>query len=113
MKPSDAQKEAVSVINEREAGASVADLARMLGVAEQSIHRWKSKHGGMTVSDLKRIDGGEPAPEAHGRGPEPGHADARGRHRKVVTPAASMRKATFSPSFLVTLPLKQVHLPRE
>ena len=49
------EEQAVSILNEREAGASAADLARKHGVAEQSIHRWKSKYGGMTVSDLKRL----------------------------------------------------------
>ena len=49
------EEQAVSILNEREAGASAADLARKHGVAEQSIHRWKSKYGGMTVSDLKRF----------------------------------------------------------
>ena len=48
------EEQAVSILNEREAGASAADLARKHGVAEQSIHRWKSKYGGMTVPDLKR-----------------------------------------------------------
>ena len=49
------EEQTVSILNEREAGASAAGLARMRGVAEQLIHRWKSKHGGMTVSDLKRL----------------------------------------------------------
>ena len=49
------EEQTVSILNEREAGASAADLARKHGVAEQSIHRWKSKYGGMTVSDLKRL----------------------------------------------------------
>ena len=49
------EEQAVSIFNEREAGAPAADLARMRGVAEQSIHRWKSKCGGMTAPDLKRL----------------------------------------------------------
>ena len=49
------EEQAVSILNEREAGASATDLARKHGVAEQSIHRWKSKYGGMTVPDLKRL----------------------------------------------------------
>ena len=51
------EEQIISILNEREAGASAADLARMRGVAEQSIHRWKSKYGGMTVPDLKRLEG--------------------------------------------------------
>ena len=48
------EEQAVSILNEREAGASAADLARKHGVAEQSIHRWKSKYAGMTAPGLKR-----------------------------------------------------------
>ena len=51
------EEQIISITNEREAGASAADLARKHGVAEQSIHRWKSKYGGMTVSGLKRLEG--------------------------------------------------------
>ena len=53
------EEQAVSILNDATIaaaiGASAADLARKHGVAEQSIHRWKSKYGGMTVSDLKRL----------------------------------------------------------
>ena len=48
-------KQAVSVLNEREAGASTVDLARMRGVAGQPVHRWKSKYAGMTAPGLKRL----------------------------------------------------------
>ena len=49
------EEQTVSILNEREAGVSAADLARMRGVAEQPVHRWKSKYAGMTVPDLKRL----------------------------------------------------------
>ena len=49
------EEQAVSILNGREAGASVAGPACMRGVAEQSIHRWKSKYAGMTAPDLKRL----------------------------------------------------------
>ena len=49
------EEQTVSILNEREAGASAAGLARKHGVAEQPVHRWKSKYAGMTVPDLKRL----------------------------------------------------------
>ena len=49
------EEQIISILNEREAGASAADLARKHGVAEQPVHRWKSKYGGMTAPDLKRL----------------------------------------------------------
>jgi putative transposase len=33
----------------------VPDLARRHGVAENTIYRWKSKFGGMDVSDAKKL----------------------------------------------------------
>ena len=48
-------EQAVSILNEREAGASAAGLARKHGVAERPVYRWKSKYGGMTAPDLKRL----------------------------------------------------------
>ena len=49
------EEQTVSILNEREAGASAADMARMRGVAEQPVHRWKSKCAGMTAPDLRRF----------------------------------------------------------
>jgi len=40
---------------QHEAGAPVPDLARRHGVAENTIYRWKSKFGGMEVSEAKRL----------------------------------------------------------
>ena len=45
----------ISILKEHEAGASVPDLSRRYGIAENTIYRWKSKFGGMEVSDAKRL----------------------------------------------------------
>jgi putative transposase len=42
-------------LKEHESGIPVADLCRRHGVSEQSIYRWKTKFGGMEVSDAKRL----------------------------------------------------------
>ena len=49
------EEQAVPILNERHAGASAANLARMRGIAERPVHRWKSKCGGMTAPGLKRL----------------------------------------------------------
>ena len=36
-------------------GAAVPDLSRRHGVAENTIYRWKSKYGGMEISEAKRL----------------------------------------------------------
>ena len=45
----------IGILKEHEAGAKVPDLSRRHGVSEQSIYRWKSKFGGMEVSEAKRL----------------------------------------------------------
>jgi len=38
-----------------ESGMAVSDLARQHGFAEKTFYTWKSKFGGMEVSDAKRL----------------------------------------------------------
>jgi len=49
------EEQIISILKEHEAGARVPDLVRKHNVSEQSIYRWKSKYGGMDVSDAKRL----------------------------------------------------------
>ena len=51
----DREEKIISILKEHEAGASVPDLARGHGVAENTIYRWKAKFGGMDVSDAKKL----------------------------------------------------------
>ena len=43
----------ISILKEHEAGQPVGELARRYGVVENTIYRFKSKYGGMEVSDAK------------------------------------------------------------
>ena len=49
------ERQAISILKEHEAGASVPDIARRHGVAKNTIYRWKSKFGGMEVAEAKRL----------------------------------------------------------
>ena len=49
------EEQIISILKEHEAGASVPDLARRHGVAENTIYRWKAKFAGMEVSEAKRL----------------------------------------------------------
>ena len=40
---------------EVDSGTPVVDAARRHGVSPATIHRWKVKYGGMTLSELKRL----------------------------------------------------------
>lgn len=45
----------VKTIKRLENGEKIKDLAREMGVAEQTIYAWKSKFSGMEVSDVKEM----------------------------------------------------------
>ena len=49
------EEKIISILKEHEAGASVPDLSRRHGIVENTIYRWKSKYGGMEVSEAKRL----------------------------------------------------------
>ncbi len=49
------EEQIISILKAHEAGTSVTDLARQHGIVENTIYRWKSKYGGMEVSDAKRL----------------------------------------------------------
>jgi putative transposase len=42
-------------LREVEAGASVAEISRKLGVTQQTFSRWKRKFAGMGVAELRRL----------------------------------------------------------
>jgi putative transposase len=45
----------IRALKELESGTKIADLSRRLGVSGQAIYRWRSKFGGMDVSDAKKL----------------------------------------------------------
>lgn len=49
------EEQIIGVLKEAEAGAKTADLARRHGVSEATIRNWKSKYGGIEVSDARRL----------------------------------------------------------
>jgi len=42
-------------LREAEAGTPVTQVCRKMGVSEQSFYRWKRKHMGMGVEELRRL----------------------------------------------------------
>lgn len=45
----------VHALKEYEAGKTVADICRELGVNKQTFYNWHKKYGGMEGQDLKRL----------------------------------------------------------
>ena len=49
------EEQIIRILQEAETGLSVADVCRKHNCSEQSFYRWKSKFGGMEVSEAKRL----------------------------------------------------------
>ena len=45
----------VAILNEADAGIQVKDICRKHGIFDATYYNWKSKYGGMSASDLKRM----------------------------------------------------------
>ncbi len=55
MKKRFTEEQIIGFLKEADAGVSVKDLARRHGFSEASFYLWRSKFGGMEVSDAKRL----------------------------------------------------------
>ena len=49
------EEQIIKILAEGEAGATGREICRRHGISEQTFYRWKSKYGGMTVSEAKRL----------------------------------------------------------
>ena len=49
------EEQIIGVLREQEAGMKVSDLCRKHGISEPTFYAWKSKFGGMSVPDARRL----------------------------------------------------------
>ncbi|MEO7649484.1 MAG: IS3 family transposase [Bryobacteraceae bacterium] len=49
------EEKIIGAVKQLEAGRAVKEVARELGVTDQTLYNWKSKYGGMEISDAKRL----------------------------------------------------------
>jgi len=49
------EKKIIGIVKEHAAGAKMPDLSRKYGVSENTLYKWRSKYGGMEVSEAKRL----------------------------------------------------------
>ena len=49
------EEQIIGILKQQEAGQKVVDLAREHGVSEATIYIWKSKYGGLDVSEAQRL----------------------------------------------------------
>lgn len=55
MKKRFSEEQIIGFLREAEAGMAIKDLCRRHGFSEASYYLWRSKFGGMSVSDAKRL----------------------------------------------------------
>jgi putative transposase len=49
------ESQIVAILKEVDAGRPVAEVIRKHGISQATYYTWKSKHGGLEASDLKRL----------------------------------------------------------
>jgi putative transposase len=49
------EEQIIRVLRKIEGGQKVKDVCREHGITETTYHRWKSKYGGLSVSDAQRL----------------------------------------------------------
>ena len=45
----------IGILKEHQAGLSAMELCRKYGVSDATFYKWRSKYGGMDVSEAKRL----------------------------------------------------------
>lgn len=49
------EEQIIGAVKQLEAGRAVKDVAREMGVTDQTLYNWKAKYGGMEVSEARRL----------------------------------------------------------
>ena len=49
------EEQIIGILKEQEAGAKTADVCRRHGISDATFYKWKSKFGGLEVSEAKRL----------------------------------------------------------
>jgi putative transposase len=49
------EEQIIAVLKEAEAGMKTPELCRRHGITQQTFYRWKSKYGGLDVSEMRRL----------------------------------------------------------
>jgi len=49
------EEQIIGVLKEADAGIKVADLCRKHGISDATFYNWRSRYGGMDVSEARRL----------------------------------------------------------
>ena len=51
------EQQIMGILKEHEAGLSASDLCRKHGISDATFYKWRTKYGGMEVSDARKVKG--------------------------------------------------------
>jgi putative transposase len=49
------EEQIINILKEHEAGMSAGELCRKYGISDATFYKWRSKYGGMEVSDARKL----------------------------------------------------------
>ena len=49
------EEQVIGILKEHEAGLGVAELCRKYGISDATFYKWRSKYGGLEVSEAQRL----------------------------------------------------------
>lgn len=55
MKKRYTEEQVIKAIREHDAGSKIEDICRRLGISQGTFYNWRSKFGGLEVSDAKQL----------------------------------------------------------
>lgn len=49
------EEQIIAILREQESGVSTAEVCRKHGISSATFYKWKSRYGGLDVSDARRL----------------------------------------------------------
>ena len=49
------EEQIIGILKQAQAGMKIVELCRLHGISDATFYNWRSKYGGMEVSDAKRL----------------------------------------------------------
>ena len=49
------EEQIIGILKEHQAGRELAELCRKYGISDATLYKWRSKYGGLEVSEAKRL----------------------------------------------------------
>ena len=51
------EEQIIAILGEQEQGLKTAEVCRKHGISQNTFYKWKAKHGGLEVSDARKLKG--------------------------------------------------------